>query len=73
MNIFRHVRDNLLNHNSQGIHGTLYLLLSVLADQDDQDPQPVTGNPYAEVLDRLSKYDCDGVKLLERLMGTRVN
>lgn len=58
-----------LSRTSQGDLGQIYLLLASLAVADDT---PATaGNPFAEVLARLSPYEGHGLQKLREVFSSQ--
>jgi hypothetical protein len=74
MNCYQNVISKLgLNTDSQGFHGNLFLMLKILSDYEDATPTADTyGNPYREVLHRLSAYDgTHAYREIAELFGVR--
>ena len=75
MNVYSTVINLLgLSVGSQGFHGHLFLMLSMLGDMEDANPTPDTfENPFREILHRLRTYqNTFAYRKIAQLIGTRV-
>ena len=63
-----------LTYEAHGKHAFVYLLLSMLSDAADANPQPEeSANCFQEVLNRLSAHDNPAVEEIAKLFGTRAH